>query len=71
MMYASLRTPFDFFKGNHTYHRISLWLCLEGEKEVVENESAITVSMIELLQRAQDEKLLEKDFSPLFYWQGQ
>lgn len=65
MMYGSIRTAFDFFKGNRTYHRISLWSYLEGKKDVVENESSITVRMVELLQRAQDEKLLEKDFIPL------
>ncbi len=65
MMYGSLRTAFNFFRRNRAYHRISLWSYLEGKKDVVENEAAITLSMVELLKRAQDDGLLEKDFTPV------
>jgi TetR/AcrR family transcriptional regulator len=65
MMYGTLRTAFNYFKENRTYHRISLWSYLEGKMDVVENEEALTVNMVELLQRAQNEGLLERDFSPI------
>lgn len=64
MMVSWVKTVFDYFKNDHTYHRISLWSYLEGKTDVIENEAKITNKMVGLVKTAQKMGIMQSDFDP-------
>lgn len=64
MMVSLVKTIFNYFKNDRTYHRISLWSYLEGKTDVIENEAKITKKMVGLVKTAQKMGIMQSDFDP-------
>jgi TetR/AcrR family transcriptional regulator len=67
MMRESVKSVFDFWKTDSTYHRISLWAYLERREDSSTTEASLTAGLAAYLKSQQEHGLFPKSIHPIVF----